>query len=269
MSRRKPVGLIASGRLIDTALVRIPALARAVGPVAAASLRLASRYANALKAGHAAGLEDMEHCRLIAVQSPAEDLELVTGLMLGSGLEWRGRVVVLLNDEVEVTALEPLRARHAAVCTAAVAPGAGVPLIVVEGDAAAVRAFREWAEGAQVRCVRLNAGMKPVYGAGLTAAGVLITPTLEAAQKNLRAAGLGQADARRILAHLVESAVRSHEAHGRKAWPNPAASGRRSAVKAQLAALKRLDPQLAGYQAGILRSAMGFFGQPQGWLDEE
>lgn len=269
MTRRRRLGLIAAGRLADTALAQAPALCLGLGPVVASSLRLASRYANALKAGRAARVEELKECGLVAIQAPAGDLPRVLAALLGSGLSWRGRVAVLLNEDLDVAALEQLKARGAAVSAAAVAPLPGAPLLVAEGDTAAVRAVREWGRSAGIRCVELNAGTKLVYGAALTSAGALILPVLEAVQRSLRGAGLSLADARRIVACLALAALRAHHAYGRKAWRNPGLPARRQAVLAQLAALKALDGPLAAFQASGLKAALALFGQPAAWLDEE
>lgn len=269
MTRQKQVGLIASGRMVDSALTRAPGLCAGLGPVVASSLRLASRYANKLKAGRAARVDEMEQCGMVLIQAPAEKLPRVLGMLLHAVRDWRGKVVVLLSEDLDVAALEAVRAQGAAVCAAALAPGPGTPVLVAEGDAAAVRAVREWGRTAKIRLVELNEGTKLMYGAALTSANTLILPVLEAAQRSLRGAGLSLPDARRIVAYLAAGAVRAHKAHGRKAWRNPGLPGRRAAVRAQLAALEGLDGRLAKFQASGLRAALGLFGQPGEWLGEE
>ncbi len=267
MSSRKPVGLIVSGRLAESALVRLPGLCREFGPVAAASLRLASRYANTLKFGQPGSVSDFDHCRLVAIQSPADDMRGVIRLLRNADVDWNGRPVVLLNDDLDASALADLRHKGALACAAALAPGPGTPLVLAEGDAKAVKAVREWAQRAQARCVELNAGTKLTYGAGVTAASSLFTPILEAALRSFRAAGLGLADSRRILAYLAGAAVRSHHAHGRKGWVNPALPARQQAIRTQLTALAALDPALARFQVDVLRSSLRLLGQPEEWLD--
>jgi predicted short-subunit dehydrogenase-like oxidoreductase (DUF2520 family) len=234
----------------------------------ASSLRLASRYANALKAGRAARVEELAECGMVLIQAPAEKAPEMLGLLLGVE-DWRGKVVVLLSEDLDVAALEAMKARGAAVCAAALAPGPGTPVLVAEGDAAAVRAVREWGRAAKIRLVELNEGTKLMYGAALTSANTLILPVLEAAQRSLRGAGLSLPDARRIVAYLAAGAVRAHKAHGRKAWRNPGLPGRRAAVRAQLAALEGLDGRLAKFQASGLRAALGLFGQPGEWLGDD
>ncbi|MBI4893927.1 MAG: hypothetical protein HY821_25140 [Acidobacteria bacterium] len=267
MSSRKPVGLIASGRLADSALVRLPGLCRELGPVAAASLRLASRYANTLKCGRPAAAAEFEDCRMVAIQAAAEDMRGVIRLLRTAGVDWGGKPVVLLNDDLDASALSELGREGALTCAAAVAPGPGVPLVLAEGDAGAVRAVRDWAQRARARCVELNAGTKLSYGAGVMAANSLITPILEAALRSFRAAGLGLTDSRRILAYLAGAAIRSHQAHGRKGWVNPALPARQPAIRAQLKALGALDPELARFHMQVLRCSLHLLGQAGDWLE--
>jgi len=268
MNRPRPLGLIASGRMADTALTRHAGLARQVGIVTAANLRLASRYANVLKAGRPGPVADLAKCELVVIQSPAQDLPAVVDLLLNSGITWRGRAVALLSEDLEPGVLRALHERRASVCAAALTPGPDKPVMVAEGGVHAVRAVRGWAAAAQIRCIELKAGTKQMYAAGLTAAGALITPVLEGALRSLRAAGLSVPESRRILAYVVDSSLRAHHAHGRKTWPNPASPARREAVKAQLASLALLDAKLARFQQRCMEAALELYGQPVDWLGE-
>jgi len=268
MYKWKPVGLIAAGRMTDSALARHPALTREIEVVAAASLRLASRYANVLKTGRPGIAGALADCRLVVIHSPALELRGLLELMLRSGLNWRGRAVALLNDELDSGALDVLVRRHACVCATALAPTPENPLMVAEGEQAAIRAVRGWASAAEIRFVELRSGTKQMYAAGLTAAEALITPILDTALRSLRAAGLSTPEARRIVAHIVDSSIRGHHAHGRKTWPNPASPARRDAVRAQLAALETMDERLALFQRRCLEATLELYGQPFEWLEE-
>lgn len=269
MNRHKQVGLIASGPMIDTTLARQRGLCRTIGPVAASSLRLASRYANALKAGHAARVEEFAECALVVIQSPAGRLEEVLRLLGAAKLDWRRRSVALLSDELDSEAIGALRESGASVCAAMLAPPAEKPLMVADGDARAVAEVRAWAGSGQVRSFELRRGTRQVFGAGLTAATVLAGPVMDSAERSLRACGMGAAETRRIIGHLMEMALRSHGAGGRKVWPNPAAPSRRNVVLAQLAASTELDRRLAAFQRKALAAALEFYDQPAAWLGEE
>lgn len=251
----------------DSTLTRHAALAHPISFVAAANLRLASRYANILKCGRPVAVSDLEPCGLILVQAPAEDLPFVADTLRSAGFGWKGRRVALIDDELDAQALAVMRQSRASVCAAALSPPLEHPVLVVEGDEPAVRAVRVWASQAHVRSVALRAGTKQLYSAALTAAGSLLAPVLDGAARGLRSAGLNQADARRILRYVGEHALRAQQAHGRKAWQNPSVPARRDAVCAQLAALDRFDPELAGFQRQMLLASLEFYGFPADWLE--
>jgi len=243
MSQWKPLGLIASGRMRDSLLLRRPALCRFLGPVAAADARLASRYANTLRAGQPARPAELRSCGLILVQAGPADLGRVLPLLRAAAPS-RDSCLALLSAELDSSALEEFRAAGARVCSVAAAPAAARDLVVLEGDAAAIRRARPWLEEAHLRCLEL----KP--------------PLLDAAMRSLRAAGLPAAEARRMLRFLAESAVRSFVAHGRKGWENPAAPARLPVLERQLEAAMAQSPPLVAFQQALLRAVAEFYGQP-------
>jgi hypothetical protein len=251
----------------DSLLGHQPGLARQIELIAAANPRLASRYAHMLKHGRAVAVEQLEPCGLLIIQAQSSDLSAVLKALEGVSWSWKGRQVALLDLDLDATALAELRRLKASVCAAALAPPPEHPVLVVEGDRAAVRAVGGWASEARLRSVELRPGTKQLYSAGLTAVGTLLAPVMDGAARLLRAAGLNQVEARRILAYVGDNAMRAQQAHGRKAWQNPAAPARRQAIQAQLAAIERLDPVLATFQLRMLLASLEFYGSPGDWLD--
>ena len=263
MKKSKLVGLMAAGRMTESALTRFPPLVRAIGPIVAVNRRLASRYVNVLRAGWAADPEELGDCRLIILQAvPAEWEGLLRRLPRG------GCPVALLDDEFGAAVLTPLRAAGRTACSVAISPVAARPFILVDGDAAAVRAVRAWASVGGVRCVEMRPRGKALYGAGMVTVSALVTPLVDAATRSLRAAGLSQVDARQIIAHALEGALRSYAAHGRKGWPNPSAAARRDAVAAQCQALAGGDARMARLYGSVLAACLEYYGQETEWLSE-
>lgn len=268
MSKILPVGLIASGRMIESPLIRYPALVSELGPVVASSRRLASRYANALRAGHAADARELNLCRLVLIQAPQCDLPAILSMLLEPPIAWKSKVLALIDDDLDAEALRSMREVRAAVGSIALAPSREKGMLVIEGDPAAVRVLSQWAAHARMSCIELKPQCKALYGAGLMAAGSLLPPVLDGAMRSLRASGLSQLDARRILGLVVEMAIRGQQAHGRKAWVSPAAAARRPAVLNQLEALADVDPVLAAYFQRSLIAALDYVGQDPEWLGE-
>ena len=71
--------------------MRYPELARSLGPVVAESKRVASRYANALRAGQAAEREELAQCKLVLIQAPPDSVGLGGGGVVGRWRELAGR----------------------------------------------------------------------------------------------------------------------------------------------------------------------------------
>ncbi|MBN9659865.1 MAG: hypothetical protein J0H49_16890 [Acidobacteria bacterium] len=268
MSKILPVGLIASGRMIESPLIRYPALVSELGPVVASSRRLASRYANALKAGHAADVRELNLCRLVLIQAPQGDLPAMLAMLRAAPILWKSKVLALIDDDLDSEALHPMREVRASMGSVALAPSREKGMLVIEGDAAAVRLLNRWAAQARMNCVELKPQCKALYGAGLMAAGSLLSPVLDGATRSLRASGLSQLDTRRILSLVVEMAIRSQQAHGRKAWLSPASATRRPVVLNQLEALGEVDPVLAAFFQRSLIAVLDYIGQDLEWLGD-
>lgn len=263
MKKSKPVGLMAAGRMTESSLARFPLLVQAIGPIVAANRRLASRYVNVLRSGWAAEPAELANCRLIVLQArPAEWAGLLPRLPVG------GCPVAVLEDDLGAAALAPLRAAGVAACSMTIVPAAARPLMLVDGDAAAVRAVRGWASVGGLRCVEMKSMGAALYGTAMVTVSALVTPLVDAATRSLRAAGLSQVDARQIVAQTLEGALRSYSAHGRKGWPNPSAAGRRAVVAAQCEALAGGDAGLVRLYARVLAACLDYYGQETEWLNE-
>jgi hypothetical protein len=267
MREPRPVGLVIAGMLADSTLARVPALSGCVDLVAASSRRLASRYANALRVGSAVGsVRELGACRMLWIQVPAPLLaETLLGLIRNQP-RWKGRAAVLLDAQLDSAALGPLASRGAAVASLAHVPDGTEATVLAEGDAAALRALSHLLGQAHVRGLMLKPGSKLLYTAGLLTASTLTAPVADAAMRCLRGAGIDQLTTKKIVGRLMEAALRDQQAHGRKAWVNPAAGPRREVVLRQMEALRALDPLLAKYVQDALRTALESFGKATGWL---
>ena len=262
MKKLKPVGLMAAGRMTESALARLPSLVLEMGPIVAANRRLASLYSNVLRAGWSAEPEELADCRLIVLQAKSAEYDaLLRRLPVG------GCPVAFLDADAEASVLDRLRETGVAVCSLAISPVTARPLMLVDGDAEAVLAVRSWASLGGVRCVELKPGGKALYGAGMVTVSALVTPLVDAATRSLRAAGLSQVESQQIVAHALEGALRSYSAHGRKGWPNPSAAGRRAVVAAQREALAHGEAGLGRLYSCVLKACLVYYGQETEWLN--
>lgn len=256
MSLWKPLGLIASGRMADSLLLRRPALLRHLGPVAAADARLSSRYVNRLRAGRPAPVSDLHDCGLIVVHGGGGLPDRLLPLLL-SAAPWRGAHFVLLHQALDSSALEPLRQAGASVCSAAAAPAPARDWIVLEGDRAASRRARAWLEEARLRCLDLAPGAKPLFLLGIGAPDAPLVALLEAALRMLKSAGLAAREARAILRFVADGAIRQFAARSRRPRPDLRAAPAAGHAGAALQRLEQDDPRLARFYEAILAAVAG------------
>ena len=267
MNSLKPMGLLASGRMNESTLLRVPQIGPAFGPIAASSKRLASRYANTLRMGWPAdSLDAFAGCRLVWIQAPAAELAEWQLALLRSGVDWRGKTVVLLDRDLDSSALAPLAAQGACAASLTHAPLLREEILLGEGDQGALQSLRPLWKASRARVIELKPGQKPVLTAGIAAAEVLIAPVVDLALTCIRMAGVNQAAAKRLAGALVETAVREQFTHGRKSWTSPAAGTRREITMRQLAALRGADPAAAMCFQGVLAAALRWYGEPHNWL---
>lgn len=260
MSQWKPLGLIASGRMTSSLLLRRPALSRHLGPVVAPDRRLAARYSNSLRAGTAAPVEELHGAGLVLVHADSAGLARLLPMLAGAG-PWRGSHFALLSPDLDATALAPLRATGARVCSVATAPARGRDLAVVEGDRRAVLLAKQWLQEGHMRCLELAPGRKALFQLGLLSARGLMAPLLDAALMSLRAAGLSASEARRLLYETADASVRAFAARGRKALEDPLGETRMAVLEKGLVEAARYRQPLAEFLADVLE-AVGRFHAP-------
>lgn len=262
MSQWKPLGLIASGRMSSSLLMRRPALSRHIGPVVALDRRLATRYSNSLRAGSAAPVEDLHACGLVLVHSDAAGLERLLPLLLAAG-PWKGARFALISQHLDSSALGALRSSGARVCSVATAPARARDLAVVEGDAKATALAKLWLQEGHLRCFELAPGRRGLFQLGLFASQELLGPIFEAALASLRASGLSAIEARRLLFEAAESSLRAFAARGRKALDDPLAQCRSGLLLRGLEDAARSRPAAASFLADVIEAVARLYAAPQ------
>lgn len=262
MSQWKPLGLIASGRMSSSLLLRRPALSRHIGPVVAPDRRLATRYSNSLRAGAAASAADLHACGLVLVHAGGAGLERLLPLLRGAG-PWNGSHFALLSPDPDVSALGELRVAGAKVCSVITAPSRSRDLAVVEGDRRAVSLARQWLQEGHMRCLELAPGGGALFHLGLFTARGLLAPLLEAALMSLRASGLRAADARRLLSEAAGLSLRAFAARGRKGLADPAAQDRSRQVLRGVERAAQCRPGLARFLVDVTEAVARFHSAPE------
>lgn len=264
MRKTTPPAAVISGLLADSILSRLPILARNLGPVAACSKRLASRYANTLRAGWAIGdWTELESARLIYLQVPAPELDAVLArLKLAIGC-WENRILVLLDDDLDCGALAAAASAGACVASLAHIRIAQSDLVFVEGVAPAVARLKRILARGGVRVIHLQPGDKVIYSAGVNLGNLVTAALMDSVVRSLRQAGIDAATARRICGWIADRSVAEVLTRGK----SPASSGwpQSPMLEAmQLDALFHRDARIGRFARQLMAAAAQFCGDGTG-----
>ncbi len=259
------VGLIAAGPICP-ALARLPGLHTQLGPVTAASLRVASRIANQLKAGQAARINEMGAASLLLVSGPDAAIPSLLDLARTSELDWQKRALVLLDTRLDSNDLAEFAARGAEVATLDPVEGFGDVRFCAEGDLAALRKLKKFLAAVRTPCFTIEKGKKQVFSAGLAFTGTLATPLLAAAVDCFRKAGLDAKEAAALAERTLLHTIRAWQKAGRQGWTGVLPQRDLESVRRQLAALEEENTILGAYFAETAHMALELFGHDADWL---
>jgi predicted short-subunit dehydrogenase-like oxidoreductase (DUF2520 family) len=267
MAKSQSIALVAGGQVSRSFLVRLPRLRERIGPVKAASVRVASRVVNAIHAGYPVrDYQSVTEARIIAVHVPGELLAHTLEQLRAAQANWHGKTVLLCDAVRSSAALETLAVAGASVASLAPIDGFDERRFVAEGDPRAVRAIRLLIEDGNTRVVEITPGMKDLFLAGLAFATSLFTPMAAAATECLKGAGLATGVAALVSEGLFERSLRGYVKAGRKSWGGPLAAKDQEQVRCHLDALFRVSPLLASYYTEGALFALRLFRQETDWL---
>ncbi len=259
------VGLFAAGP-VSPALARLPGLHAQLGPVTAASLRVASRIANGLKAGYHAIPQNIGDAPLLLVSGPEAALPALLELALSSGLDWSNRALVLFDSQLDSHDLTAFAQLGAEVASLDPLDGFSDLRFCGEGDPLALRKVKRLLTACQSYLYVLEPGKKQVFSAGLAFTGTLATPLLAAAVDCFRKAGLGPKDAAVIAERALLVTLRAWQKAGRQGWSGVLPQRDLEAVRRQLAALGEENSILGEYFSQTAYMALDLFGHDAEWL---
>ncbi len=259
------VGLFAAGP-VSPALARLPGLHAQLGPVTAASLRVASRIANGLKAGRHAAPQNMGDASLFLVSGPESALPGLLELAQSTSLDWSKRAIVLFDSRLDSHDLAGFAQLGAEVASVDPLDGFADLRFCAEGDPLALRKVKRFLTACQGYLYVLEPGKKQVFSAGLTFTGTLATPLLAAAVDCFRKAGLDPKDAAVIAERTLLLMLRAWQKAGRQGWTGVLPQRDLEAVRRQLAALGEENSILGEYFSQTAYMALELFGHDAEWL---
>lgn len=208
-------GLIAAGAVNSSFIGRLPGKARALGPVAGVSYRVASRIANTLRAGVAArSVRELEAVRLILFHSSRSQHESLVDLLRTSAIQWTGKSVIFCDSDA--AGAEDLRTAGASVTMmrSSAIPGR----MVVEGSNPSLAFALRMIRNLRMKPIEIEPGSAAALDAAITLATGALTPLIEHSAGLLRQCGLRDSEAMKLAAALFERTAREYSHSGRQSW---------------------------------------------------
>lgn len=262
MKKGPVMGLIGAGGVSRTFLARMPVLLSSIGPVKAASFRVARRIANSLRAGDAVmSYDGLAPCDLIWIAVPDSGLDRVSR-ELAAATPIKGKIAVLCGSSRDSFWPGPLLAGGALVATLNSVEESNERLFVAEGDPAAMRVLRRTIAAEKRKLIELRAASKALYLSGVHLATHLLLPWIAASVESLRDAGFSRVEATHLANVLGSRELRAYAKAGPKAWSPDAANALRQSIARDLDTIRAVDPKLAAlYSSGIDQALRYFDGE--------
>lgn len=257
-------GLVCAGGVSRSFIARLPELLSTVGPVKAASFRVARRIVNSLRAGYAVEhYNELSACRVIWVAVPDSMLERVTR-DLAAHAQLQGKMVVLCGCECDSLWPGPLRTASARVASFNALDESDEPALVAEGHPDVIRELRRLAATEKRKLIEIRPGSKAFFFAGVHLGTHLFLPWIAAAVESLRAAGFTRTEATRVVESMGARTLRAYGKAGRKAWSRAASGDLRRAFDRDLKTIRAVDPRLAALYAEGIDTALRYFDEASG-----
>lgn len=209
MRKPLPLGLVLEGSSSRSAMLRLPALARDLGPIKSSALRLARRFSNLMQGGYpVAGYEELQTARLIFIRVPDSSVSHVVEELCASDLMLKRLCFVLCETWLGSDALSPLQERGATIASLIHVPATERNIFAVEGQSIACRLTRRLIEHHDGRVFELKMGSKHLLYAAELLSTVLATPLFAGAQQSLRAAGMSGNQLAALLEYVAQKMTR-------------------------------------------------------------
>ena len=218
MNKLPPMALLCAGPVSRSELTRLPNLRRHLSWVKSTSFQVASRAVNALRAGTpVASIAEVRRAGIWVVSVPKEELPDALEELDDAGLDWRRKVLLLLEADVESSVADAFRQAGAAVATFAPVDSEGTRYCA-EGDPDAIRVVQALVhEPRSKRLLEIKKGAKAEYLAGAHAATKKVLPLIAEAVECFQKAGLTLTEAKGLTEMLLAGAMRSYCRAGRRA----------------------------------------------------
>jgi hypothetical protein len=208
-------GLMAAGAVNSSFIGRLPGKARALGPVAGVSYRVASRIANTLRAGTAArSADELDAVRLILFHSTAGQHETLMQLLRSARIQWPGKSLLFCDsDAAGADYFRSLGASVAGLRSCAI-PGR----MVLEGSNPSLATAYRMVRDLNMKAIEIDAGSAPAFEAAITLGTAALTPLIDRTAGLLRRCDIRDGEALHLAAALFEKTAKEYSHSGRQSW---------------------------------------------------
>ncbi len=219
MRTNRSVALVCAGTISRAEITRVPNLISHLGPIKAASMRVASRAANTFRAGYAVQTyEDLNEAPLILISAPGDRAPELIEDMSQAELNWPRKTVVLTGSSLDSNALACFETKGASVGSLHIEDCPGVPLCIFEGQEAAFRSLKQIMGRHGGKLLWIRQGDMPRCFAALGLSSHCFVPLLDASVQALLEAGLSPAQAEQVADRLILRSLRSYAKAGKASW---------------------------------------------------
>ena len=217
---RKPdaeYGIVCAGAVSTSLVGRLPGHARALGPVAGVSYRVASRIANSLKAGWPVpSFDELDPYRLILFSSSPEQVSPLVQLLLDAKIQWSGKSLIFWDCDVPGMLLRRFGASGASIARVRRCGVAGH--LTVTGSAPALTFANRLIRELKAKPIEIAPGSEVLFDAAMTMGTAALTPLLDSIARILRQCGVRDAEATHMAAGLFAATATDYAHSGRQSW---------------------------------------------------
>jgi len=218
LESRHKYGVLAAGAVRTSLIGRLASRARDLGPVCGVSYRVASRIANALRAGYPVRtVDELGVSRAVLVYSPPEQLERLLELLEKAEIDWSGKAIIFC--ECDLSHGIPERFAQKGASQAVIRELHVPPRLIAEGaEGAALHIVQGLARELGLKAVGISQGSADLFAAAITLGSAAITPLIDRATALLREAGVRDVEAVRITSAVFEQTARDYAHSGKQSW---------------------------------------------------
>jgi hypothetical protein len=229
-------GVVGAGALSKSLIGQLPRKARQIGPVVGVSYRVASRMANALRAGRPAREpEELNAVPVVLFHAPDAQVRLIAELLEQAKIDWKDKSLIFCDCDVPRPVADLFRSRGASTAVARQFGIAGT--IMVEGNNPALAGALRLARELKLRPVEITPGTSDLFAATLTLSAAALTPLVNRAAGFLRATGLRDKAAVRMATALFARTIQEYGHSGKQSWSWHVRGPEADQVEAEIAAV--------------------------------